>query len=225
MSGKRAKIRRVPYRKQNSIAEIVSTMESFLVAGVGFEPHDLRVMSPTSYRTALPRDILLLPAWHPSLNGAGDRDRTGTILTYHGILSPGRLPVPPHRHSSTGRLAYLFGSHSLLYHIPSSLSSPFSHFFIFSPSSLFFPPPSLSIHPSGTKTSPPLSSRTPSLIPPPSVFRSSWHSAPRKNHSHTSPSAFRYSLQRHRNRSCLHSPESRCSPNAYTRKKQTIQSL
>ena len=29
----------------------------FLVAGMGFEPHDLRVMSPTSYRTALPRDI------------------------------------------------------------------------------------------------------------------------------------------------------------------------
>ena len=30
---------------------------SFLVAGVGFEPHDLRVMSPTSYQAALPRDI------------------------------------------------------------------------------------------------------------------------------------------------------------------------
>ena len=27
-----------------------------LVAGVGFEPHDLRVMSPTSYRTAPSRD-------------------------------------------------------------------------------------------------------------------------------------------------------------------------
>ena len=61
-----------------------------LVAEVGFEPHDLRVMSPTSYQAALLRDIL-------SLGGAGDRDRTGTILSYHGILSPGRLPVPPHR--------------------------------------------------------------------------------------------------------------------------------
>ena len=30
---------------------------SLLVAGVGFEPHDLRVMSPTSYQAALPRDI------------------------------------------------------------------------------------------------------------------------------------------------------------------------
>ena len=29
-----------------------------LVAGVGFEPHDLRVMSPTSYQAALPRDII-----------------------------------------------------------------------------------------------------------------------------------------------------------------------
>ena len=27
------------------------------LAGTGFEPHDLRVMSPTSYQTALPRDI------------------------------------------------------------------------------------------------------------------------------------------------------------------------
>ena len=29
----------------------------FMVAGMGFEPHDLRVMSPTSYQAALPRDI------------------------------------------------------------------------------------------------------------------------------------------------------------------------
>ena len=45
MSGKRAKIGCFPYGKQNSIAEIVSTMESFFVAEAGFEPHDLRVMS------------------------------------------------------------------------------------------------------------------------------------------------------------------------------------
>ena len=31
----------------------------FLVAEVGFEPHDLRVMSPTSYQAALLRDILV----------------------------------------------------------------------------------------------------------------------------------------------------------------------
>ena len=34
-------------------------MESFLVAEMGFEPHDLRVMSPTSYQTAPPRDIMV----------------------------------------------------------------------------------------------------------------------------------------------------------------------
>ena len=28
-----------------------------MVAGAGFEPYDLRVMSPMSYQTALPRDI------------------------------------------------------------------------------------------------------------------------------------------------------------------------
>ena len=68
-----------------------------LVAEVGFEPHDLRVMSPTSYQAALLRDIVASKGAVSSRGGAGDRDRTGTILSYHGILSPGRLPVPPHR--------------------------------------------------------------------------------------------------------------------------------
>lgn len=29
---------------------------------------------------------------------AGNRNRTGTGVTTHRILSPGRLPVPPHQH-------------------------------------------------------------------------------------------------------------------------------
>ena len=32
-------------------------------------------------------------------DNAGDRDRTGTGIATHGILSPGRLPVPPRRHN------------------------------------------------------------------------------------------------------------------------------
>ncbi len=59
MGGLRAKMSRFSYIKQNSIAEIVSTMELFLVAEMGFEPHDLRVMSPTSYQTAPLRDIMV----------------------------------------------------------------------------------------------------------------------------------------------------------------------
>ena len=59
-----------------------------MVAEMGFEPHDLRVMSPTSYQTAPLRDII----------GAGSRGRTGTRVESHGILSPGRLPIPPFRH-------------------------------------------------------------------------------------------------------------------------------
>ena len=31
-----------------------------VVAGVGFEPHDLRVMSPTSYQAAPSRDLMLI---------------------------------------------------------------------------------------------------------------------------------------------------------------------
>ena len=79
-------------------------MSFALDAGVGFEPHDLRVMSPTSYQAALLRDINF---------GAGDRGRTGTILSYHGILSPGRLPVPPHRQVCLvlGTFLLPFGQH------------------------------------------------------------------------------------------------------------------
>ena len=59
-----------------------------MVAEKGFEPHDLRVMSPTSYQAAPLRDMI----------GAGSRGRTGTRNKSHGILSPGRLPIPPFRH-------------------------------------------------------------------------------------------------------------------------------
>ena len=34
---------------------------------------------------------------NPLISGAGDRDRTGTGLAAHGILSPRRLPIPPLR--------------------------------------------------------------------------------------------------------------------------------
>ena len=81
-----------------------------MVAEVGFEPHDLRVMSPTSYQAALLRDIKL---WQRFV-GAGDRGRTGTILSYHGILSPGRLPIPPHRRIVRERL--LTSVHIILSH-------------------------------------------------------------------------------------------------------------
>ncbi len=105
-------------------------MSFSLVAEVGFEPHDLRVMSPTSYQAALLRDIF--DSIKSSLGGAGDRDRTGTMLSNHGILSPGRLPVPPHRRARTEKLfALLIGSHWLLYHRDLCLSTPFSFFLIF----------------------------------------------------------------------------------------------
>ena len=37
-----------------------SHLPKAMVAEVGFEPHDLRVMSPTSYQAALPRDMKLI---------------------------------------------------------------------------------------------------------------------------------------------------------------------
>ena len=68
-----------------------------VVAEVGFEPHDLRVMSPTSYQAALPRDINI---------GAGERGRTVTEISLHGILSPGCLPIPPLRHTGSGKCPF-----------------------------------------------------------------------------------------------------------------------
>ena len=46
-------------------------------------------MSPTSYQLLYPAILIC---------GAGNRGRTGTRITSHGILSPGRLPIPPFRH-------------------------------------------------------------------------------------------------------------------------------
>ena len=55
----------------------------------GYEPDELP--------TALPRVIELFPDHSVRSDGAGDRGRTGTGITTHGILSPGRLPIPPRR--------------------------------------------------------------------------------------------------------------------------------
>ena len=38
---------------------LTTTPRDHLVAGTGFEPGDLRVMSPTSYRAAPPRDNII----------------------------------------------------------------------------------------------------------------------------------------------------------------------
>ena len=45
-----------------------------LVAGVGFEPHDLRVMSPTSYQTAPSRDIMVPEAGVEPVRESFSRD-------------------------------------------------------------------------------------------------------------------------------------------------------
>ncbi len=44
-------------KEQKSNRPLSESVTFLLVAGMGFEPHDLRVMSPTSYQTAPPRDI------------------------------------------------------------------------------------------------------------------------------------------------------------------------
>ena len=46
------------------------------------------------------------PNWIEVHITAADRNRTGTGITTHGILSPGRLPVPPLRHIKLKNGAY-----------------------------------------------------------------------------------------------------------------------
>ncbi len=76
-------------RKTLEVPAVTSISRVFvLVAEAGFEPHDLRVMSPTSYQAAPLRDIKLVPE-------AGVEP---VRVLPHGILSPGRLPIPPLRH-------------------------------------------------------------------------------------------------------------------------------
>ena len=58
----------------------------------------------------------------PRYCGAGSRGRTGTRNKSHGILSPGRLPIPPFRQDTT--LDFL--SAFLLYHHFPKKSIPFS---------------------------------------------------------------------------------------------------
>ena len=91
---------RQEWRKNKKRALIPVVSRLCLVAEAGFEPHDLRVMSPTSYQAAPLRDI-----------GAGNGSRTRTILSYHGILSPGRLPVPPLRRTSSALPDYYSTTH------------------------------------------------------------------------------------------------------------------
>ena len=105
MSGFRAKTKYFLYIKQNSIAEIVSTMESFLVAGVGFEPHGLRVMSPTSYQAALPRDIKLVRRSHGWCRRPGS-NRYDTLVSRDFksrasacSATPAKLPVESIRYA------------------------------------------------------------------------------------------------------------------------------
>ena len=54
----------------------------------GTRTPDLLIRSQTLYPAELRAHI----------NGAENRTRTGTIVTYRRILSPVRLPIPPPRH-------------------------------------------------------------------------------------------------------------------------------
>ena len=56
-----------------------------LVAGVGFEPHDLRVMSPTSCQTAPSRDILVPEAGVEPVREKISRDFKSRASAYSAI--------------------------------------------------------------------------------------------------------------------------------------------
>ena len=84
-----------------------------LVAGVGFEPHDLRVMSPTSYQAALPRDMMVPEAGVEPVRDIISRDFKSRASANSAI------PAEP-----------LFHSAIILYHYCFVLSIPFLNFFV-----------------------------------------------------------------------------------------------
>ena len=59
-----------------------------MVAGMGFEPHDLRVMSPMSYQTALPRDNWRVARCDNYISGVEDNTY---IYLLNCIVSPLRI--------------------------------------------------------------------------------------------------------------------------------------
>ena len=88
-----------------------------LVAEMGFEPHDLRVMSPTSYQAALLRDI-----WcrRPESNR-------------HGM----KVPRDFKSRASTSFATPAFPCKDVFYHKNICLSIGFIHFFVISFSLVF----------------------------------------------------------------------------------------
>ena len=84
-------------QQKNSRSDLLFT----LVAETGFEPRDLRVMSPTSYQAAPLRDMV------PEAGVEPVREKS------HGILSPGRLPIPPFRHIIRSLLFRMFLYYSI----------------------------------------------------------------------------------------------------------------
>ena len=78
----------------------------------GYEPDELP--------TAPPRDVIQLLDI-----GTGDRGRTGTGITTHGILSPGRLPIPPRRHidNSSKKMAPRVGLEPTTYRLTAGCSA------------------------------------------------------------------------------------------------------
>ena len=99
-----------------------------LVAGVGFEPHGLRVMSPTSYQAALPRDMKFGTPIHGWCRRPGsNRYETLVSRDFKSRASacsatPAKLPVESVRGGQkprTHRFAWI------LYPKAASLSTPF----------------------------------------------------------------------------------------------------
>ena len=82
-----------------------------MVAGVGFEPHDLRVMSPTSCQTAPSRDIVVPEAGVEPVREKISRDFKSRASAYSAI--------PANNDRFAFRIAYI------LYHRFCEMSTPF----------------------------------------------------------------------------------------------------
>ncbi len=79
---------------------ILKRLASFFITCAILRYTECRKHSLYRFRgTSMPSRLPPLPEAVYMGFGADDRGRTGTGISSHGILSPGRLPVPPHRHT------------------------------------------------------------------------------------------------------------------------------
>ncbi len=97
---------------------------------MGFEPHDLRVMSPTSYQTALPRDILFSLRWNEQCRKPGSNRYVTLVTRDFKSRASANSATPAYGITSIETVAFIRHLLSLLVSLDCLYSIPHSTSFV-----------------------------------------------------------------------------------------------